>query len=112
MKVSAIAFEGSVIIIYTTEYDKFSGNDEIPRNLAQSLRRRVDIRPDPSTLENAEKVREKILSMIPESAEVFDINFIFNNGDFRTSFITILISYFLKLTYKNFIKQFLISKKR
>ncbi len=81
MNVSAIEFEGSVIIIYTKEYDKFSGNDEIPRTLAQNLRRRVDIRPDPSTLDDANKVREKILSMIPESAEVFDINFIEETGE-------------------------------
>ena len=81
MNVTAIAFEGSVVVIYTTEYDKFSGNDEIPRALAQSLRRRVDIRPDPSTLENAEKAREKMLAMIPESAEVYDINFIEETGE-------------------------------
>ena len=81
MNVSAIEFEGSVIIIYTPEYDKFSGNDEIPRTLAQNLRRRVDIRPDPSALADPEKVRTKILAMIPESAEVFDINFIEETGE-------------------------------
>ncbi|MDR0508796.1 MAG: beta-CASP ribonuclease aCPSF1 [Candidatus Methanoplasma sp.] len=81
MDVSAIEFEGSVIVIYTTEYDKFSGSDDIPKMLAQNLRRRVDIRPDPSTLEDPEKVREKILSMIPESAEVFDVNFIEETGE-------------------------------
>ncbi|AIZ56420.1 putative hydrolase [Candidatus Methanoplasma termitum] len=81
MNVSAIAFEGSVVVIYTTEYDKFSGNDELPRTLAQNLRRRVDIRPDPTTLEDTETVREKILSMIPGSAEVFDVNFIEETGE-------------------------------
>ncbi|MDR1690965.1 MAG: beta-CASP ribonuclease aCPSF1, partial [Candidatus Methanoplasma sp.] len=81
MKVSAIEFEGSVIVIYTTEYDKFSDNDEIPRMLAQNLRRRVDIRPDPSTLADPKEVEEKIRSMIPESAEVFDINFIDETGE-------------------------------
>jgi len=81
MKPSAIEFEGSVIIIYTKEYDKFSGNDEIPRTLAQNLKRRVDIRPDPSGLEDPKKVKEKIISMIPESAELFDINFIEETGE-------------------------------
>jgi len=81
MQISAIEFEGSVIVIYTTEYDKFSSNDDIPRMLAQNLRRRVDIRPDPSTLADTEKVKEKILSMIPASAEVFDINFIGETGE-------------------------------
>jgi len=81
MQVSAIEFEGSVIVIYTTEYDKFSGSDDIPRMLAQNLRRRVDIRPDPSTLADSDKVREMMMSMIPASAEVFDINFIEETGE-------------------------------
>ncbi|MDR3075056.1 MAG: beta-CASP ribonuclease aCPSF1 [Candidatus Methanoplasma sp.] len=81
MSISAIEFEGSVIIIYTSEYDKFSDNDEIPRMLAQNLRRRVDIRPDPSALADPKEVEEKIRSMIPQSAEVFDINFLEETGE-------------------------------
>ncbi|MDR0309397.1 MAG: beta-CASP ribonuclease aCPSF1, partial [Candidatus Methanoplasma sp.] len=81
MHVSSIEFEGSVIVIYTTDYDKFSGNDDMPRTLAQSLKRRVDIRPDPSTLDDPGPAREKILSMIPQSAEIFDINFIEETGE-------------------------------
>ncbi|MDR3206196.1 MAG: beta-CASP ribonuclease aCPSF1, partial [Candidatus Methanoplasma sp.] len=63
MNISGIEFEGSVIVIYTGEYDKFSSNDSIPRMLAQNLRRRVDIRPDPSGLEDPEKVRERMMTM-------------------------------------------------
>jgi len=81
MNVSGIEFEGSVIAIYTKEYDKFSGDDSIPRTLAQNLRRRVDIRPDPSTLEDPKIVEKKIREMIPESAELFDINFIDETGE-------------------------------
>jgi len=81
MNISAIEFEGSVIAIYTREYDKFSGDESIPRTLAQNLRRRVDIRPDPSSLEDPNTVSKKILAMIPPSAEVFDINFIPETGE-------------------------------
>jgi len=81
MKVSKIEFEGSVIVIYTTNYDKFSSNDDLPRNLAQTLRRRVDIRPDPSTLEDAGKMEEKLRGMIPESADLYDINFVDETGE-------------------------------
>jgi KH/beta-lactamase-domain protein len=81
MNVSAIEFEGPVIVIYTSDYEKFSGNDDIPRALAQNLKRRVDIRPDPSVLADPEKVKEKILSMIPSSAEIFDVNFIEETGE-------------------------------
>lgn len=80
MDVSAIEFEGSIIAIYTKEYDKFSG-DELPRMLAQNLRRRVDIRPDPSTLEDPKEVEEKIRAMIPESADIYDIIFLDETGE-------------------------------
>lgn len=81
MKVSKIEFEGSVIVIYTTNYDKFSSNEDLPRNLAQTLRRRVDIRPDPSTLEDAAKMEAKLRGMIPESADLYDINFVDETGE-------------------------------
>lgn len=81
MVISDIQFEGPVIAIYTTEYDKYSGDNTTAKNLAQALRRRVDIRPDPSMLEDANEVEEKIRAMIPESAELFDINFIPETGE-------------------------------
>lgn len=81
MEVSAIEFEGSVVVIYTKEYDKFSGDEALPRTLAQNLRRRVDIRPDPTTLADPTEVEEKIRSMIPESAELYDINFLDETGE-------------------------------
>lgn len=81
MNISAIEFEGPIIAIYTNEYEKFSENLNIAKELAQSLRRRVDIRPDPAGLAKESVVEEKIRSMIPASAEVFDINFIPETGE-------------------------------
>ena len=50
MKITSIEFEGPLVVIYTPEYDKYSSNDSLGRMLALNLHRRVDIRPDPSTL--------------------------------------------------------------
>ena len=81
IKIKEIKFEGPLVVVYTDDYDKVSANDSIPRTLAQNIHRRVDIRPDPSNLEDIAKVEEKIRSMIPESAEIFDINFIEETGE-------------------------------
>ncbi len=81
MNISDIEFEGPIIAIYTKEYDKYTENNDVAKGLAQALRRRVDIRPDPSMLEDANVVDDKIRSMIPSSAELFDINFIPETGE-------------------------------
>lgn len=81
MNIKAIEFEGPIIAIYTGEYEKYSENNTVAKELAQNLRRRVDIRPDPSMLEKESEVESKIRSMIPASAELFDINFIPETGE-------------------------------
>ena len=81
VKVKEIKFEGPLVVLYTDEYEKFSANDSIARMLAQTIHRRVDIRPDPSGLEDPAKVEEKIRSMIPEKAEIYDINFLEETGE-------------------------------
>ena len=80
MKISSIEFEGPLVVIYTTEYEKYSSNDSLGRMLALNLHRRVDIRPDPSTLADPAEVEKKIRSMIPESAEIYDIYFTEETG--------------------------------
>ena len=81
MKITSIKFEGPLIVVYTSDYEKYSQNDSVARMLAQNIHRRVDIRPDPSELEDVNKVDEKIRAMIPESADIFDINFIEETGE-------------------------------
>ncbi|MBO4358136.1 MAG: beta-CASP ribonuclease aCPSF1, partial [Candidatus Methanomethylophilaceae archaeon] len=80
MKITSIGFEGPLVVVYTNDYEKFSADDSLARTIAQSIHRRVDIRPDPSTLEDPNKVEAKIREMIPEKAEIFDINFVEETG--------------------------------
>jgi KH/beta-lactamase-domain protein len=81
LEISSIEFEGPLVVVYTKEYDKVSGNNKAARDLAQSLHKRVDIRPDPSTLGDPTEVEEKLRSMIPETAGIFDIFFNDETGE-------------------------------
>ncbi len=81
VSIKDIKFEGPVVVVYTDEYEKLSANDSVARMVAQNIHRRVDIRPDPSGLEDPAKVEEKIRSMIPDKAEIFDINFLRDTGE-------------------------------
>ena len=81
IKIKEIKFEGPLVVVYTDEYEKISANDSVARTLAQTIHRRVDIRPDPANLEDPQTVEEKIRGMIPESANIFDINFIEETGE-------------------------------
>ncbi|MEK6911393.1 MAG: hypothetical protein AABX36_01135 [Candidatus Thermoplasmatota archaeon] len=48
--ITQIDFEGPVIVIYTKNMEAFAESNDIVRQLAQNLRRRIQIRPDPSVL--------------------------------------------------------------
>lgn len=75
MDVAKIEFEASLVVIYVRNYEDFSSDAALPRTIAQNIRRRVDIRPDPSMLEDSDEVEAKIRKLIPESAQMTDINF-------------------------------------
>ena len=79
--VSGIEFEGPLVVIYTKEFEKFSSNANIVKMLAQGLRKRVAIRPDPTMLADSNEVEEKIRKMVPEEAEISDIFFEFETGE-------------------------------
>ncbi|WP_019176875.1 beta-CASP ribonuclease aCPSF1 [Methanomassiliicoccus luminyensis] len=81
VNIAAIEFEGPVVVIYTKDMEKFASNNDIVRQLAQGLRRRVAIRPDPSMLANPETVEKRIREIIPEEAQITDIYFEDDTGE-------------------------------
>lgn len=81
LEISSIEFEGPMVVIYTKEYDRVSGDNKAAKLLAQNLHKRVDIRPDPSVLGDPAVVEEKLRSMIPEEAKIFDIFFNDDTGE-------------------------------
>jgi KH/beta-lactamase-domain protein len=81
VEITEIEFEGSVVVIYTKNLDEFADNSDIVRKLAQSLRRRVDIRPDPSLLADLESAKEFIMEIVPKEAEITNIYFEHDTGE-------------------------------
>ncbi len=81
INVTSIEFEGPVVVIYTKDIEKFASNNDIVRQLAQGLRRRVAIRPDPTMLADPVTVEKKIREMIPAEAEITDIYFEDDTGE-------------------------------
>ena len=79
--ISGIEYEGPVVVIYTKDMDKFASNNDIVRQLAQGLRRRVAIRPDPSTLADPDVVEKRLREIIPEEAQITDIYFDDDTGE-------------------------------
>ncbi|MCJ7607413.1 MAG: beta-CASP ribonuclease aCPSF1, partial [Thermoplasmata archaeon] len=81
IEVTDIDFEGPVIVIYTKNLDEFAKNNDLVRQLAQSLRRRVAIRPDPKMLADPEKAQEQIRTIIPDEAKITNIYFEDDTGE-------------------------------
>ncbi len=88
IKITQIDFEGAVIIIYTEDMEGLANNIDIIKQLAQSLRRRVAIRPDPKLLSAPEEAEAAIRKIIPEEAEITDIYFEHETGEVTIEAIT------------------------
>jgi KH/beta-lactamase-domain protein len=81
IEVTDVDFEGPVIVIYTKNLEEFAHNNDLVRQLAQSLRRRVAIRPDPKMLASTESAEERIRKIIPEEAKITNIYFDDDSGE-------------------------------
>lgn len=75
VEITNIELEGPVIVIYTKSMEVFAESNDMVRQLAQSLRRRVAIRPDPSLLVEEEKAEKSIKTIIPDEAKIVNIFF-------------------------------------
>ena len=67
-KITEVDYEGPTIVVYTKDQDLFSKRDDIARAIAQELRRRIAIRPDPSIMSSEEEATEEIKRIIPSSS--------------------------------------------
>ncbi len=73
--VSDVEFEGALVVLYTKDPDKFAAKDDIVKQLAKMLQKRIVVRPDPSVITNEEKAEKQIKNIIPEEAEISNIYF-------------------------------------
>jgi predicted metal-dependent RNase len=81
VEITDIELEGPVIVIYTKSMEVFAESNDMVRQLAQSLRRRVAIRPDPSLLKEEETAEKDIKSIIPDEAKIVNIYFEHETGE-------------------------------
>ncbi len=57
VEITQVDFEGPTIVIYTKNMEVFAESNDLVRQIAQQLRRRIVVRPDPSLLASQERFR-------------------------------------------------------
>ncbi len=78
--ITNVEFEGPNIVVYTRDAKIFAKDNQHARSIAHMVRRRVEIRPDPSVLMEPEQAKKEISKIIPNSAEVGAMYFDSNTG--------------------------------
>ncbi|MFA6668849.1 MAG: beta-CASP ribonuclease aCPSF1, partial [Candidatus Methanomethylophilaceae archaeon] len=78
--ISGIEFEGPIVVIYSKDFEKFSEDSNITKQLANQLRKRFDIRPDPKSLSDSDDVEARIKEMSPADANITDMFFDYDTG--------------------------------
>src|SRR6266540_207298 len=73
--------EGPTIVIYTKNMEVFAESNELVRQIAQQLRRRIVVRPDPSLLASQEAAEKIIREVIPPEAQITGIYFETETGE-------------------------------
>jgi KH/beta-lactamase-domain protein len=79
--VSDVEFEGALVVIYTKHPDKFAKNDDLVKQLAKMLQKRIAVRPDSSVITDTETAEKKIKNLIPKDAEITNIYFLPEVGE-------------------------------
>ena len=74
-KISDTAFEGANIILYTKDKDFFLDSNGILKEIVNSIKKRVELRPDPSISTDMEKTKEIIEKLTPSEAGLTNILF-------------------------------------
>jgi len=74
-KISDVNFEGANIVLYTKDKDFFLNNNGIIKRIVDNIKKRVELRPDPSITMDAEEAERLIRSIIPEEAGVDQVIF-------------------------------------
>jgi KH/beta-lactamase-domain protein len=79
--VSDVEFEGALVVIYTKHPDKFAKNEELIKQLAKMLQRRIAVRPDTSVITDTDTAERKIKEIIPKDADLTNIYFLPEMGE-------------------------------
>ena len=74
-KVSAAAFEGANIVLYTKDKDFFLNNKGLIKKAVDDVKKRIELRPDPEIALDEKKAEKIMRSLIPEEAKVGNVLF-------------------------------------
>ena len=74
-KISEVNFEGANIVLYTRDKDFFMNNSGLIKKVVDSIKKRVELRPDPSITMDMEDAEKEIKKIIPEEAGVDQVFF-------------------------------------
>ncbi|MBI2550695.1 KH domain-containing protein, partial [Candidatus Woesearchaeota archaeon] len=74
-KVSEACFEGANIVLYTKDKDFFLNNEGVIKKVVDAIKKRIELRPDPSILLDQEDAEKKIKELMPEEAGVSNVLF-------------------------------------
>ena len=74
-KISEANFEGANIVLYTKDKDFFLNNNGLIKKIVDSIKKRVELRPDPSITMDMEDAEKEIKKIIPEEAGVDQVIF-------------------------------------
>ncbi len=72
---SRVEVEGSEIIVYTADREFFAGHEEIVRGVVDTIKKRIEVRPESSICMDEEHTKEKIKEIVPEDAKIREIYF-------------------------------------
>jgi len=81
VEITHVDLEGPLIVVYTKDMEFFADHPEIIRKIAQTIRRRISVRPDPSLLMDEKEAKEEILNIVPKEAGIRDIYFVPETGE-------------------------------
>jgi len=79
--VTDVEFEGALVVIYTKDPDKFAKKDDLIKQLAKMLQKRIAVRPDPSVITDTDTAEKTIKKIIPKEAEITNIYFLPEIGE-------------------------------
>src|SRR5207245_9054645 len=75
VEITQVDFEGPTIVIYTKNMEVFAESNDFVRQIAQQLRRRIVVRPEPCLLASQEAAEKVIREVIPPEARITGIYF-------------------------------------
>jgi len=73
--ISEVSYEGSEIILYTKSKEFFRSSSELIRSIVNKVKKRVEVRADPSILAEESTTEELIRNVVPKEAGIKDVYF-------------------------------------